>query len=87
LTVRAGEQSVRSSFDNFPDGRYQHPSDAAIIAALRDIAEQPGVPSFGRILHVEQRNMSHVTVALKKTRARPAVSRSTSIALGKTVSS
>jgi hypothetical protein len=66
LTVRAGEQSMRSSFDNFPDGRYEHPSDAAIVATLGDIAEQPGVPRFGRILHVEQRNMSHVTVAFKK---------------------
>jgi aryl-alcohol dehydrogenase (NADP+) len=41
---RAGEKSMRARFDNFPDGRYEHPSDAAIIAALSDIAARRGVP-------------------------------------------
>ena len=45
---RAGEKSMRARFDNFPDGRYEHPSDAAIIAALSDIAARRGVPQARR---------------------------------------
>jgi aryl-alcohol dehydrogenase-like predicted oxidoreductase len=41
--VNAGEGTLRARFDNFPDGRYEHPSDDEIVAALRDIANQRGV--------------------------------------------
>jgi 1-deoxyxylulose-5-phosphate synthase len=44
LAGNASEQTLRARFDTFPDGRYEHSSDLEIIATLRDIAEQRGVP-------------------------------------------
>jgi aryl-alcohol dehydrogenase-like predicted oxidoreductase len=43
-TAKAGEQTLRARFDDFPDGRYEHSSDVEIIAALRDIAARRGIP-------------------------------------------
>jgi aryl-alcohol dehydrogenase-like predicted oxidoreductase len=39
----ARERTLRARFDDFPDGRYEHPSDGAIVAALVDVAHQRGV--------------------------------------------
>ena len=36
--------SLRGRSDTFPDGRYEHPSDLAVIARLDDVATQRGVP-------------------------------------------
>ncbi len=41
--AQTGARSLRARFDDFPDGRYEHPSDPAIIAALGDIALRRGV--------------------------------------------
>jgi aryl-alcohol dehydrogenase-like predicted oxidoreductase len=38
-------RSIRAQTDDFPDGTYNHPSDARVIDQLTDIADRRGVPA------------------------------------------
>ncbi len=45
LLAGDGDRStLRGRSDNFPDGRYEHPSDLAIVTRLDDVATHRGVP-------------------------------------------